>query len=163
METILKKFPKMKLQHYILTLIFVLAIGFGGGYYLHPDNEIIIQTDTIYVEGEPQVVYQLGKIEYITKKEIQIDTLIVSKIDTIVFNIDTIQIAKADTSFKEGNLKVQYYFPPINYFKFNWQPNPIPVITMIQYLDYEPKWYERKEVWGLTGLSMGFIAGTLIK
>lgn len=142
-----------------IALIIVLClIIFGLGYFYavktaKPDiiETITTNTDTLYVKSPPELIYKTATIT-----KILIDTTIITETDTIIIK-DTIRIAKADTSFKEGKLKTEYYFPPANYFKFNWQPYPQSVITITNNIVIKPRWYQRKELWGATGLMIGIL------
>lgn len=107
-------------------------------------TETIFNTDTIFVPSEPEVIIK------------QVEIL---KYDTIVFK-DTIyltEVAEMDTSFKEGDLSIKYYYEP-KVFNVIWNPKPMPVITNTitntVHLPYNPRWYEKPQT--------GFIAGSLL-
>ncbi len=139
-----------------MTLTLTFGIGlFVGKITLKP--EIITNTetvvDTLWRTSAPDTVYQTA---YLTKT--LIDTFIITKNDTIFIEKD-LMIAKADTSFKEGDLHAEYYFPPANIFKFDWQANPAPIQinTKITTITVKPKWWENKYLWGASGLVLGAI------
>ena len=140
-----------------LTLTFTFGIGlFVGKVMLKP--EIITNTetvvDTLWRTSPPDTVYQTA---YLTKT--LVDTFIVTKSDTIFIKKD-LMIAKADTSFKEGDLHAEYYFSPVNVFKFDWIANPVPIQikTQITTITVKPKWWERNWLWGGVGLLIGVMA-----
>jgi len=132
----------------VVCLVIVFLFGFFVG---KGKKEVIektvVQTDTVYIKQPPKIVYKTAVIS-------KVDTLI--KIDTVMVR-DTVRIAYADTSFKEGDLKVWYYFPPVNRFKFLWQAYPQKVITItkMKTIQIKPRWYENKYLWGLAGLCLG--------
>lgn len=157
----------------VALIVTICLIVFGLGYIyaaktIEPD--IITKTetlrDTTYLEVDSTQIIQQAQLGYVKynyeelKKEfgsIYNDTniVIISRDSTIYNYRDSVLVAKADTSFKEGELRAEYYFPPINYFKFYWGPYPQPIITVTNNIVIKPKWYQRKELWGLTGILIG--------
>lgn len=134
-----------------LIFLFIIIVWLLGYFTGKKHSKIIEKTvtryDTVYVKSKPEIIY---KEAILTK----IDTVI--KRDTVTIR-DTIKVAYADTTFKEGELKAWYYFPPVNTFKFDWRPYPQPIITkeIIRTIEIKPAWYENKYLWGIAGLCLG--------
>lgn len=140
----------MGTKAYWIILVIALMLAFILGYQFHKPQVVEktkVKVDTVYIKQPPQIIY---KTAVITK----LDTVI--KRDTTVIR-DTIRVAYADTTFKEGELRTWYYFPPVNKFKFDWRPYPQPVITRVETktIVIRPKWYENKYLWGIAGLCIG--------
>ena len=133
----------------ILILIFIAGYFIGGR---GEDNVITqVQIDTLYIHSPPQVITKTAIVEKIRR-----DTLIITERDTIILKEGS-EVAKTDTTFKEGALKVEYYFPPANVFRLDWQPYPQKVVTVTNNVTIEPKWYNNQYLWGVTGLLLGAI------
>lgn len=147
------------MSKWILYLI-IGATLFGGGYFVAintfepPAPVIFTETDTSYIPSEPIVLWKTAYIDRIV-----FDTTIVNKTDTIVLNNDTIQVAKDTVNFKEGLLETWYYYLPLNQFKYNWKPAPKEVVkeTIVITQAAPIAWYNRKELWGVTGLIVGAV------
>jgi hypothetical protein len=132
-------------------LILVIGILFYALLRREPESiveyQYIYETDTLYIDKPPV---------YITK---YVDVL---KIDTVFVN-DTVYItetAHIDTVFREGELSVSYYIIP-QIFDIQWRPYPdkIVYVTQTTEKEYNPKWYERRDVNMLIG---AFATGGLV-
>ena len=146
-----------------VALIIVLClILFGLGYFYavktsKPEyiTNTVTKVDTIYIRTEPVIKWKTAVIE-----KTVFDTLIIADKDTIILK-DTVQIASDKVDFKEGHLNTWYYFPPVNRFKYDWNPVPQAIIyqketiTVVKKL----KWFERKGLWGAVGLAIGLYVG----
>lgn len=138
---------------WILYLIIALAL-FVGGYFtayrtIEPPAPLVLtELDTLYIPSDPVILW---KTAYIDK--VVFDTTIVTKTDTIVLNNDTIEVAKDTVDFKEGSLQTWYYYFPINQFKYSWKPAPKEIV--FETMAYKPKWYQKPELWGISGLIVG--------
>ena len=141
-------------------LIICVLIIIAGIFYVRniptPEPEIYIETvfdevaDTTYLPAVPETLRIPGRVKW--------DTL---KIHDTVF---ATQMAEMDTTFKEGELNVKYFYKP-QLFTVNWDPYPLPYITKTQtiketiHLPYEPAWYETRTFGFVTGC---FLTGTLV-
>ena len=144
----------------LITIIAALFL-FASGYFVseftsEPEIKTKTKIDTVYQTQTK--VDTIKKAVLDTVKLQSVDTITISKTDTI-YKTDSVQIAKDTTQFKQGKLQVQYYFPPANYFQYNWQPEPRPTITEVRRIKVEPKWYENKYLWGAVGVIGGVLIG----
>jgi len=117
-----------------------------------PDTVTVTRVDTIF--AEPEFIYipkYVAKVHY----------------DTI-FQTDTVyltKVAELDTSFKEGELNVKYFYVP-EMFSLTWNPSQIPTIKETEYIEttvsipYTPKWWEKPSVVFLGGFIGGVLIGT---
>lgn len=136
------------------TLIWTLLVGgFALGFlvdrqFSRPAPETIVETK-IKIETVRDTV----EVEKIVYKEVPA-TLTYKK----VFDETTQQfkqipsIASADTTFPDyGKLRVDYHFPPLNYFNMTFEPFPKKIIRETRFVVQSPRWYKTQKV--------GFFAG----
>ena len=118
-------------------------------------ERVIAQIDTVYVRARPQ----RAKIDtvYLPQVVVGDDWIIEAEPgEGLVENT----IAVGDTMFEDfGKLDVIYYFPPLNFFDFTFDPEPVTITT----IRYKPKWYERKEFAFISGVVFTGLAVYLVK
>jgi len=134
--------------------VFYIILGVLVGFLLFskkPQIETKTVYDTVYVKQKPQIIYKTAIVE-----KVVIDTLIqgLASKDTIILK-DTISVASDSVNFPQGKLATKYYFPPVNIFRYDWRPFPEKTIIKKETIVIKPKWYERKELWGISGLIIG--------
>jgi len=138
-----------------LIYLVIIIIVFIAGFYIGGKGEdhVItqVQVDTLYIQTPPQVITKTAIVERIRR-----DTLIITERDTIILKEGS-EVAKTDTTFKEGALEVEYYFPPANVFRLDWNPYPQKVITVTNTVTIVPKWYNNQYLWGISGLVLGAV------
>jgi len=114
-------------------------------------ESIVTEIDTLYIQSPPVIKW---KTAYLHK--VVLDTVFIVDLDTLILEKDTVQLAYDTVNFKEGHLATWYYFPPLNRFKYTWQPNPEKVLTITNTITLKPAWYKRPELWGGIGLLSGY-------
>jgi len=141
---------------YTVSVLIFICIGFFiGKEAADVEVDTIIDTVIVFVNSPPDTILKTARIEKVIK-----DTIIIVKTDTIRLEAGS-EIAKTDTSFKEGDLSVKYIFPPVNRFIFVWNPVPLEVkqIVKTEYISLKPKWYRNPYLYGVAGLVTGIIIG----
>ena len=146
----------MKLQAKLIICALLLIMGGIVGWNMKkPEYVTTIKTkiDTLYIESKPLTLWKTAYINVV-----QNDTTIITSIDTIFIEKD-LKIASDTVEFKEGWLGVEYYYIPINKFRYDWRPIDIPIIytTTTITVVKKPKWYLKKEVWLLGGIVSGIL------
>jgi hypothetical protein len=146
-------------------LIAACAACFGAGYSLKKVTTVFVdvprtETDTLYVEVEKMVYTHLP-----AKHDTIWQDLVVSVHDTLYAPID---VASIDTvlqagGVKYGDLLVAYYLPPADWFNMDFQPAPLPTITVTKYIDKKRPWYVHPAITAASGAIVGITAANAIK
>jgi hypothetical protein len=135
-----------------IAVLLIVVMVFAGGFFTAKsliEPEIINSIDTLLLEAKPQVVWQTAYLTNVVH-----DTIIVVNNDTVFIESGTAN-ASGDTTFEEGRLKTQYFFPPVNKFKYDWDPNPPKVIIKTEYVTKPIPWYWHPAIYGVGGLVVG--------
>lgn len=141
---------------FIILLISVIILSYFFGYYNGRKNVALIDkyvfvndviNDTIIVKTKPKLVR---------------DSIIVKDTINNITYIDTIYIAKIDTTFPDSlYLSIDYYSPPINYFDIRYRLPKPKIITNI--VDSKDNRFSISigtgALFGSKGLDYGFYIG----
>jgi len=142
-----------------------LMLGFLLNAYLcSPEIEIK------EIKAEPIVITKVvAKIDTVYVRQAVLDTVYLPKTvvgqewiiedepaDDLIVNT----IAVGDTTLEGyGKLDAIYYYPPLNFFDFTFDPEPVKMTT----IKYKPKWYEKKEVAFISGALFTGLVVCLVK
>lgn len=152
---------------YFLTVL-LLFCGLSGwlGYTLHKPAVLYIdvprtEIDTVYVKQE------IVKYKWIAAKH---DTVFktFTKIVTDTACINPNQVSYMDTTLRSttttyGHLSVAYYPYPWDKFNMQFEPAPLPQITITKFVDKKRPWYAHPAVALCVGVVAGVSAGALTK
>ena len=146
----------MKFQAKLIICALLLIMGGIVGWNMKKPEYVtttLTKIDTLYVASKPLTLWKTAYINVV-----QNDTTIITNIDTIFIEKD-LKIASDTVEFKEGWLGVEYYYIPINKFRYDWRPTSVPIIytTTTITVVKKPKWYLKKEVWLLGGIVSGIL------
>lgn len=155
----------MKYKWVITLLVAAMAASFGAGYNLKKIETVYVDvpktvTDTLYVVQE--------SVKYIhvpAKHDTVWQDLVIAVHDTLYAPID---VAAIDTVLQSGGVKygdllVAYYPPPMDWFNLEFDPAPLPVITVTKYIDKKKPWYVHPAITAAAGLVIGAAAKNATK
>jgi hypothetical protein len=167
----------MSLDKWVLVSLIAVSVlaGFMLGRMIFPREIPVQQTtvvrDTLIVPDTVKVNKLKAQINYLNDSlmymannpRVEIKTVN----DTIYRVIDPpewvrMRYATADTVIDSvGTFSIDYFFPPENYF--NFQFNPVPrherTITLTKYVETPRAWYESPYLWGAVGAGAGYLIG----
>ncbi len=75
----------------------------------------------------------------------------------LVASIDTVMAVHKDT------LRVEYFFPPLNFFNVDFKPGPIPVLIKTETVTKTVIESEISLPWVLGGVAVGVVTGIIIE
>jgi hypothetical protein len=143
------------MKEFIIAIIIAAVAAFIAGFSLKKEKVIYVDvpymvTDTTYVEVE-KIIYV-----HLPAKH---DTVIIA--DTLLVQ-EPFEIAMFDTTLSNGKqlygqLAVQYYPRPVDWFNVEFQPAPLPTITITKYITEKHKWYAHPAFTFVAGFSAGVL------
>lgn len=129
-------------------MIAAIAAAFGAGYSLKKVTTVFVdvprtQVDTLYVEVERVVLKHLPAVH-----------------DTVYTGLE---VAHTDAVLESGGVRygrlgVSYYMPPADWFDIDFDPAPLPTVTVTKYIEVKRKWYDNAYL----TLGAGILAGVAI-
>lgn len=144
------------MKEIMVAIVIAAVAAFIAGFSLKKEKVVYVDvpytvTDTTYVDVE-KVIYVHLQAKHDTV--VVVDTLSVSD----PFEIATLDTALAAGGITYGHLAVQYYPRPVDWFNVEFQPAPLPTVTVTKYITEQRKWYAHPAL----ALAMGLGAGVLI-
>jgi len=154
----------MKYKWLITFLVAAMAASFGAGYSLKKIQTVYVDvpktvTDTLYVAQEKIVYKHLPALhDTLTQQFVTVEH------DTVwMHDVAAIDTALQAGGVKYGDLLVAYYPPPLDWFNMEFQPAPLPVITVTKYIDKKRPWYIHPAITAAAGAIVGMAASNATK
>lgn len=141
-------------------MIAAIAAAFGAGYSLKKVSTVFVdvprtETDTLYVEVDRVVLQHLPAVHDTVWQD-----LLVAVHDTVYAGLE---VAHTDAVLESGGVRygrlgVSYYMPPADWFDIDFDPAPLPTVTVTKYIEVKRKWYDNAYL----TLGAGILAGVAI-
>lgn len=146
---------KSKLMYSLI--LAALAAAFGAGYSIKKVQTVYVDvpktvTDTLYVQLPPVHVPHLPAVHDTIWQD-----LIIAVHDTLYAPLE---VARTETvleaeGVRYGRLDVAYYFPPADWFDLDFDPAPLPTVTVTKYVEVRRKWYANPYLTAAAGIIAG--------